>query len=49
MLFQSGEYSVLCFSDVVFIAGGACDNVNDIAGAEGKCAECGECCFTVGV
>ena len=49
MLFKSGEYVMFCFPDVVLIAGGACDDVDDIAGAEGKCAKCGKCCSTVGV
>ena len=38
MLFESDEDGMLCLSDIVFIAGGACNDVYDVAGVECKCA-----------
>ena len=40
---------MLSFANVVFVACGACDDVNNVRCTEGECAECGKCCFAVGV
>ena len=32
VLFESGEDGMFCFADVMFIAGGACNDVNDVTG-----------------
>ena len=36
MLFESDEDGMFSFSDIMFIAGGACNDVNDVAGVKCK-------------
>lgn len=49
MLFEPGCDVELGFSDVVFMAGCAGDDVDSIGGGEGECAECWEGCLGVRV
>ena len=47
VLFESGEDGMTGFSNIVFVAGGAGDNVDNVGTLQGKGAECGEASVTV--
>ena len=49
VLLEAGEYRVLCFSDIMFIAEGAGNYINDVGGIEGKGAQTGKAGSAVGI